>query len=321
MKTTAFFIAILLLATTISSCEQGSNSTSPAIDSTVTSYQTDALVDSAWLKTNLNKENLVLIELGRSFDEYSESHIPNAQFVDWRSDISDQSIPEMYNIVEKQTYEELLSRLGVNSKSLIVLYDTLSNRASTRMYWTLKYYGHPSIRILNGGLDIWKKANYPLTNQIPEVTPSHYQVAYINSNLLVNKQYVSDNLADQNLKLVDGRPFDQYTGEAAGTVFTTGTAHERGGHIYGAKTVPWASNLNADGIFKSAEELVAIYQEHDIINQGTVVTYCNEGFHAAMPWFVLSELLGYEDVRLYDSSMAEWANIFDTPMKTGEHCM
>lgn len=279
------------------------------------------LVDGDWLAARNSDSGLHILELGRSRDEYTTAHIPGAKFIDWRTDISDPSMPERYNLPPQDQHEKLLSKLGITANSTIVLYDTMSNRASVRMYWILKYYGHADIRVLDGGLNAWERSGYALTDEIPNWTETSYEVQFTDHDLLVDINYVSHNLSDSSLKLVDGRPFDQYTGESPGKVFHTGIPHTRGGHIYGAKTVPWADNLREDGSFKSPDELTGIYQNHEIFNEGVVVTYCNEGLHAAMPWFVLHELLGYEDVRLYDDSMAEWANIFDTPMITGEHCM
>eukprot|EP00903_Cladosiphon_okamuranus_P004278 g4276.t1 len=184
------------------------------------------------------------------------------------------------------------------------------------MFWIMKYYNHPDVKILDGGLSAWERSRYPLNNQPENRVESSYSVSATNPDFLVDFDFVSDNLSNTSVKVVDGRPFDQYTGDSAGKVFHTGVEHQRIGHIYGAESVPWADNLRADGTFKPPEELAEIYAKHHILNQGTVVTYCNEGLHAAMPWFVLHELLGFDDVRLYDDSMAEWANVFDTPMIT-----
>lgn len=319
------FVSSLAL---VSACDQQpplSESQQTEVEVSTEPNNSDALVNSDWLNANPVTAQRHILELGRTHEEYLAAHIPGAQFVDWRTDITDPSLPNQYNILPRGQFERLLSKLGVTNDSTIVLYDTLSSRASTRMYWTLKYYGHTSVKILDGGLSAWQKAGYPLSDTDTSHTQpdahSSYQVTSINSDLLVDMSYVSDNLANPSVRLVDGRPFDQYTGTSPGKVFNTGVEHVRGGHIYGAKTAAWADNLRDDGTFKSNRELAKLYEDHDILKNNTVLTYCNEGFHAAMPWFVLHELLGYEDVRLYDSSMAEWANIFDTPMKEGEHCM
>jgi thiosulfate/3-mercaptopyruvate sulfurtransferase len=122
-------------------------------------------------------------------------------------------------------------------------------------------------------------------------------------------------LHDTNVKLIDGRPADQFSGEQPGTVFHTGKEHKHRGHIPGAVNVFWKDNFNPDGTFKSKQELKKLYANAGVAADQCVVTYCNEGLHAAPPWFVLTEILGYDDVRVYDDSMSEWGNS-DQPTET-----
>lgn len=320
-------ISFLALVSILISCEQGSvTEYGPSPERLIElalaeESRSQVLVDSDWLASYAYYPDVHIVELGRTAYEFSQAHIPGAKFVDWRTEISDQSQPEKYNIVPLEEFELLMERLGITRDSTIVLYDTLSNRASARMYWTLKYYMHDSIKVLEGGLTAWQAAGRELTGEPTDIELASYKVDTLMGSLLVDMSYVLGILSDSHHSVVDGRPFDQYTGESQGRVYNTGNAHQRLGHIYGAQSVPWADNLEEDGTFKSTEELLELYEAHKIFRDKTVVTYCNEGFHAAMPWFVLSELLGYEDVRLYDSSMAEWGNLPDTPMLTGQHCM
>ncbi|GEM_PF-51672 len=313
-----FLLSLLILA----SCDRSGLPVnhSDADLAEIEAHRAEVLINPEWLAANLSNPGVHILEMGRTAYEYSFGHIPGAKFMDWRTDISDQSQPEKFNILPRQEFESLMRELGITTDSTIVLYDTLSSRLSARMFWTLKYYMHESVKVLDGGMEAWK-ANYPLTDATTYIAKTNYAVETVRGTILVDMDYLLRNLSDSNLDLVDGRPFDQYTGESDGTVFNTGSAHDRLGHIYGAQSVPWASNLLEDGSFRSTEELFALYEAHEIEKGGIVVTYCNEGLHAAMPWFVLSELLGYEDVRLYESSMAEWGNLSDTPMITGEHCM
>ena len=325
MRTTHQAFWLILTLFLIASCENAPNEEAEYNQEldfvALNAYRASVLVDGAWLASNLQNVDLHILELGRTKDEFLEAHIPGAKFVDWRDEISDPAKPDRYNLPPRRQFEQLMSSLGITPNSTIVIYDTLDSRASARMYWILKYYMHADVKILDGGFGLWEIEERPTSNQARKIIESNYLVTAINSRLLTNFNYVHDNLSNEAVQLVDGRPFDQYTGDSAGKVFHTGVEHQRGGHIYGAQSVPWADNLREDGTFKAAEELAPIYEKHEVYNQGTVVTYCNEGLHAAMPWFVLQELLGYDDVRLYDDSMAEWANVFDTPMVTGEHCM
>lgn len=300
---TVWVIAVFAL---LASCEQGSvTEYGPSEDRRLELEQAaitraQVLVDSDWLVAYGYYPDVHILELGRTSYEFAQSHIPGAKFVDWMTEISDQSKPDMYHVPPVEDFEDLMERLGVTRDSTIILYDAVDNRASARMFWTLKYFNHESVKILDGGLDAWKRSGQEMTDEFIEVVQSDYEVETIRGSILVDMQYILSNLSDRGHKVVDGRPFDQYTGEAEGQVFDAELAH-----IYGAKSVPWADNLNDDGTFKSSEELLDIYHAHKIFRTKTVVTYCNEGMHAAMPWFVLSEILGYPDVRLYDSSMAE----------------
>ena len=279
------------------------------------------LVDAVWLKDNLDNPHLRILELGQSREDFDRSHIPGAQYLDWLSDIIHPELPERYMILTRQAMEALMSKLGVSRDSTVVLYDTLTNRLSTRMFWTLRYYGHKDTRILDGGMQAWKRAGFDLVSDMIEVVESQYKVDHVNDAFLADKVYIESRLNDDRFTLIDGRHADQYTGKIPGKVFHTGIEHQRKGHIIGAHNVPWNLNFNGDGTFKSVQELRDLYQIHDATPDRTIVTYCNEGLHAAPPWFVLKELLGYENVRLYDASMAEWGNTEDTSMVQGKLCM
>ena len=321
-------ISLIAASMLIASCEQGSvTEYGPSEERRLeleqaASSRAQVLVDSEWLVAYGSYPGVHILELGRTQYEFAQSHIPGAKFVDWMTDISDQTQADRYNLPPVEEFEDLMERLGITTDSTVVLYDAVDNRASARMFWTLKYYNHDSIKILDGGLEAWKRSGRELTDEFIEVVQSDYEVETVRGSILTDMHYLLGILSDQrHHAVVDGRPFDQYTGDAEGRVFNTQVAHSRIGHIYGAQSVPWADNLNEDGTFKSNEELLDIYHAHKIFRHKTVVTYCNEGLHAAMPWFVLSEVLAYPDVRLYDDSLAEWGNLPDTPMITGQHCM
>lgn len=284
-------------------------------------HRTNTLINSEWLAENLYQPNIVLLSLGNTRENYNQAHIPTARFLDWTQDMSDQNKPELFNVLTPAVFEKLMQRLGINVNSTIVLYDNMSSRLSTRMFWMLRYYGHKEIRILDGGRDSWERSDRDLVSTLRKIQPTDYQIMAINESLITYKPYIESRLTDKKLTLVDGRPFDQYTGQITGETFHNGIAHKYPGHIYGAKSVPWQENFNKDGTFKTAVELRDVYAAHDIDHRKTIVTYCNEGLHAAPPWFVLKEILGFDDVRLYDASMAEWANISDLNLVLGKHCM
>jgi len=277
--------------------------------------QPEVLVDPGWLAERLCQPDLRILELGKR-DAYDLGHIPQAAFVDWISDITDPDLPERYNVLSGRQMEQLLSRLGVGKKTTVVLYDRLANRLATRMFWSLRLYGHQQIEILNGGGNAWSVARQPLVTEVPTFAHTKYRVDPLDGALQADRAFIKSQLAKPQFALVDGRPTGQYTGQLPGKVFHTGKPHARRGHLPQAVNIPWQENLTADGRFKSVNRLRKIYNEHGVTPESTVVTYCNEGLHAAHPWFVLTELLGYRQVRLYDDSLSEWANTSDAPLVT-----
>jgi len=272
------------------------------------------LVSAKELKAMLGRKDLVILDLGPERESYATGHIPGAQFVDWVDDITDLNEPDRYKLVGKSDMQKLLRRLGVTDQSRIVIYDDMDSRVAVRMYWSLKYYGLEKIQILNGGRPAWTSAGLPLSKDVVAAVASEFEIGTVSSVMSVNLDYVADRLQDPAVNLIDGRPVDQYTGKAPGKVFHTGALHQRKGHIPGAINIFWKDNFNADGTFKSKAELEKLYES--VTGSDTIVTYCNEGLHAVPPWFVLSELLGHGNVRVYDDSMSEWANS-SQPMESG----
>ena len=277
--------------------------------------QSSILVSPDWLADEMkSNKDLVIIDLPFRKTNYKVEHIPGAIMLDWRVDIIDSKRVDLYRLPQKEDLEKLMSKIGVKNDSIIVLTDDMANRASVRMYYTLKYFGHDNVKILNGGTAVWKASGRKMTTDQPEITSSKYKVSETKEGFFVQMEAV-EKAIDNDWQLIDGRPNEQYTGAKPGKAFHTNKAHKRLGHIPTAKNIPWKANLNKDGTFKSIEELRKLYESSGIDTEGDVVTYCNEGLHAAMPWFIFRELFGNQDIRLYDDSMAEWANRDDTPMK------
>lgn len=273
------------------------------------------LVSPEWLESEIKSNpKLRIIDLAFRQTNYKSGHIPGSVFLDWRSDIIDSENTNLYRLPNRQAMETLLSRIGIENDTLVVLTDNMANRASVRMYYTLKYFGHHDVRVLNGGTRIWDASGRSLTTDIPKTTPSQYKISRTNDDYFVKLEAVQKAI-DSKQQLIDGRPVDQFSGKVPGKVFHTNKAHKRLGHVPNSINIPWQENLNKDGTFKSLKQLRELYSSHGIDVDGEVITYCNEGLHAAMPWFILRELFGNQEIRLYDDSMAEWANREDTPLE------
>lgn len=304
--------SLFCLTTTITGCapeagnqqESGSTGNSP-------------LISVKGLKSLINDANLVLIDLGPEKEAFDKAHLPNAQYVDWVDDITDLNQPDKYKLVGKAEMEKLLGRLGVTRDSRIVLYDDMNSRVSVRMYWSLKFYGVDNVQVLNGGRPAWTQAGFSTTAEVGERQPTEFKIDRTNEKLSVDLDFIADRLQNPNVSLIDGRPKSQFTGDEPGKVFHTGALHNKRGHIPGAVNILWKDNFREDGTFKSIAELEKLYDS--VTGSDMIVTYCNEGLHAAPPWFVLSELLGHGDVRIYDASLSEWANSDQPVEKSGDN--
>jgi thiosulfate/3-mercaptopyruvate sulfurtransferase len=272
------------------------------------SQEFSPLISVSALAEKIDAEaEICLIEIGQNRERYDQGHIRGAHFLHWIDDIIDRQHSDRYNIVDQASLEKLLGRIGVSHDSRIVIYDRFSSRLSTRMYWTLKRFGHDNVQVLDGGFSKWSKEQ-SVTKAVPKIEPKKYVARDVQDELSADAQRVEELVRSFKGTLIDGRPLKQYTGEKPGAVFHTGKLHQQKGHIPGAVSIPWKENLKPDGTFKSARELKEMYLKRGMKPEGPVITYCNEGLHAALPWFVASAILERENVSLYDDSMAEWAN-------------
>ncbi len=276
-----------------------------------------ALVTPEWVATQIELGAIRVLDLSYREASYNSKHIPKAQFVDWREDIVDPAFPEHYRLPPRQQMEALMSRLGLTPGSVIVVTDDLESRLSVRMYLTLKYFGHDNVFVLDGGNNWYERMGHSMTDEVPEFPPTRYTISDTREEYLIHLDLLKEVVDTRAAKLVDGRPLMQYSGERVGRIFHTRVPHPRRGHIPGAINVPWTSNLDDDGKFKPVEELRSLYRQRGIGQNDPCVAYCNEGLHATMTWFVLRELLGNPNVRLYDESLAEWAWRDDTPLVEG----
>ena len=259
-------------------------------------------------------EGLKVLEPGNDLRLFLQGHLPKAQYLHWIDDMTDPAEADKYNNPSKKKFSQVMSRLGIKNSDRVVIYDRFSSRLSTRLFWTLKSLGHDQVQVLDGGFAAGK-SKLELSQRMIAAPRSQYKATTTKDTMIADMKMVQEKQQDPNFRLIDGRPPEQFSGEKPGTIFHTKKPHSRKGHIPGAKNVFWKDNFNSDGTFKSTAELRALYRNANILPENEVITYCNEGLHAAPPWFVLTQLLGYKNVRLYDSSMAEWAET-EQPMQT-----
>lgn len=273
----------------------------------------DVLCETDWVNDNLNNPDIKILEVDYDIENaYQEGHIPNAHMVWWRKDINDNSTRD---IINKQQFEQLMSRLGVKKNDELLLYGDFNNWFAAFAFWVFKYFGHEKIKIINGGRKKWESENRPYTKEEPPQNQSVYKASAPDEGLRAYLEDVKRALPKQEVGLVDVRSAKEFKGEITAPPEYPMEHAQRGGHIPGAKNIPWVQALNDDGTFKSAEELEMLYHGQEITPDKHIITYCRIGERSSHTWFVLKYLLGYPSVKNYDGSWTEWGNMIGNPIE------
>ena len=273
-------------------------------------YAKPVLVTTDWLAEHLGDEGLVVGEVDENPDLYDEGHIPGAIKLHWREDLQD---PVERDLVEKDAFEQLMGSRGIANETTIVLYGDKNNWFAAYAYWYLKIYGHVDVRILDGGRQKWIDESRELTTDEPQVSPASYSARERDETIRTRRDAVLQTIGRD--ALVDVRSPQEYSGELIAAPGYEQEGAQRAGHIPTAQSIPWAQAVKDDGTFKSADELRELYGAKGITPDRSVTAYCRIGERSAHTWFVLRELLGYEDVRNYDGSWTEWGNLIDVPIE------
>ena len=272
----------------------------------------EVLVETDWVAENLNNPNVRLIEADEDVLLYETGHIPGAVKLDWHVDVQN---PVTRDFLDQQAFEQLMRRYGIDNDTTIVLYGDRNNWYAAYSYWLFSMYGLTNMKIMNGGRQKWEAEGRPLTKEVPHYKPSSFQAQPINEAIRAFREDVLSGLNNPERRLIDVRSPQEYTGELLHMVNYPQEGAQRGGHIPTAKNIPWSQAANADGTFKSAEELRALYGGKDINPENDVISYCRIGERSAHTWFVLTQLLGYPRVRNYDGSWTEWGNLVRAPIE------
>ena len=272
--------------------------------------QPDVLVTTDWAAQHLNDSGLRFVEVDVDTTAYEQGHIPGAIGFNWQTQLND---PIRRDIPTADELEDLLSASGINNKTTIVLYGDNNNWFAAFAFWILKYYGHDKVLLIDGGRKKWLAENKPLTKDVPSYPREEYRVTDVDPEIRARRDLVLEAVADKSFNLVDVRSTPEFTGEIIAPPGMPETA-QRAGHIPGAINVPWSQAVRDDGTFKSAEELVTLYEGKGLDPKRDTIAYCRIGERSSHTWFVLRYLLGYENVRNYDGSWTEYGNLIDVPI-------
>ena len=273
----------------------------------------EMLVDTAWVAAHSRDPNVRLVEVDVDTAAYEEGHIPGAIAWNWTTELCD---TVQRDIIPKDAFEQLMMGSGVGNGTQVILYGDNNNWFAAWALWQMKIYGHQDVRLMNGGRKKWIAEGRELTKQVPEVTQTTYKAQAPDLSLRAFLPEVQQAMTNKTAALVDVRSPKEYTGEILAPPGLPETC-QRGGHIPGAKSIPWGEACNEDGTFKSANELQALYQGRGITADRPVVAYCRIGERSSHTWFVLKYLLGYPDVKNYDGSWTEWGNLVRAPVERG----
>ena len=276
-------------------------------------YAKDVLVDTQWVEDHLEDPAVRIVEVDENPALYAEAHIPGAIGFDWRKDLQD---PVRRDFLDARAFGELFGSRGISDEHTIVLYGDRNNWFAAYTYWYLKYYGHDAVKLVNGPREKWIAEGRPTSTDVPRHDAETFTAQDGDAAIRALREEVLAAL-DGGTRLVDVRSPQEYSGELIAMPGYEQEGAQRGGHIPGAASIPWAQAVREDGTFKSADELSELYGSKGVTNGADIIAYCRIGERSAHTWFVLHELLGRDRVKNYDGSWTEWGNLVNVPIEKG----
>jgi thiosulfate/3-mercaptopyruvate sulfurtransferase len=277
---------------------------------TGTTSASDVLVSTDWVAQHRTDANVRIVEVDVDTTAYSQGHVPGAIGWNWSTELCDTLVRD---IIPKAKFEALMSKSGISNDTTVVLYGDNNNWFAAWAFWQMRIYGHRHVRIMNGGRKKWLADSRELETSAPSVAPATYTAAAPDMSIRAFLPEVQDAMK-KGTPLVDVRSPQEFTGEILAPPGLPETC-QRGGHIPGAKSIPWGKACNEDGTFKSTAELQQLYGGAGVTPDKDVIAYCRIGERSSHTWFVLKYLLGYPNVKNYDGSWTEWGNLVGAPVE------
>lgn len=274
----------------------------------------DVLVSTEWVAQHGQDEGVRVIESNEDPLLYKSGHIPGAVEIDWVEDLND---PLRRDYIDRSQFSELASRLGITPDTTLVFYGDKNNWWACYALWVFQLFGHEKVKIMDGGRLKWQNEGRELTKDVPKVDPTQYQAPERDDSVIRAFRDEVLEHSSKNQQLVDVRSPEEFTGERLHIPGYPNEGAVRGGHIPGAKSVPWARAVNAEtGEFLDSDALSKIYLEEAGLKQDQpTIAYCRIGERSSHTWFVLLNLLGFSDVKNYDGSWTEWGNAVGLPIE------
>jgi thiosulfate/3-mercaptopyruvate sulfurtransferase len=274
----------------------------------------EVLVDTAWVAAHAQDVSVRVVEVDVDTAAYNQGHVPGAIAWAWNTQLCD---TVRRDVLARPAFEALMNESGITRSTTVVLYGDHENWFAAWAFWELKLYGHEDVRIMNGGRKKWLAEGRPLTQEAPSPRKTTgYIASAANPALRAFLPEVQAAAGTAAAALVDVRSPLEFSGDIIAPAGMTETA-QRGGHIPGARNVPWSRVVNEDGTFKPVEELERIYASEGIAGDEPIIAYCRIGERASHTWFALKYLLGYPNVKNYDGSWTEWGNLVGAPVERG----
>jgi thiosulfate/3-mercaptopyruvate sulfurtransferase len=275
----------------------------------------DALVETSWLADNLDDGNIRIIEIDTSpLPRVLRKHIPGSILIDWKKDLWD---PARRDFITGESFAKLMERAEIFNDSTVVCCSQVRQFA-TYAYWILRYNNHRKVAVLNGGLEKWIFEGRPVEDKpglLRSTSLGGYVHGRVNTEIRVYRDYVLKNLQRKDVVLLDARSPQEYEGKLINVQELPQEGSLRAGRIPGAKNIYFEDNIAPDGCFKSVDELRELYSSRDIRHDKEIIVYCRMGHRATLVWFVLSKILGFPNVRVYDGSWTEWGNLVNVPIE------
>jgi len=273
----------------------------------------ETLVSTDWAAQHATDPKVRVVEVDVDTKAYDEGHVPGAIAWAWNSQLCDTVRRDILPIAQM---EELMASSGISNDTTVVIYGDNNNWFAAWALWQMKIYGHKDVRLMNGGRKKWLSEGRELSGDVPKVGRATYKASGPDNSLRAFLPQVQAAQTAHSAALVDVRSPQEFTGEILAPPGLPETC-QRGGHIPGARSIPWGKACNDDGTFKSADDLRALYGAEGIDGSKPVIAYCRIGERSSHTWFVLKYLLGLNNVTNYDGSWTEWGNLVGAPVEKG----